>query len=541
MTTLGANFPPPPDLTPYIARGDDQYIAGGGFGDVYRRWYHNGSPKEVAVKAFRFTFSIDGDANNRSTKMVRRELGIWRRLNHANVVPFMGIVYGFGMRGAMSLVSLWMHNGSIHRFLEKHADNLSVQHRLTFRRDIADGLYYLHSFPIVHGDLNCNNVLLDADYTARLADFGYASLVGSIPEALTYLQRSTTHLGALRWSPPEQMEPKETFNRTTKSDIYSFGCIALQESQMDTDHQVLSGKPPWSEIREDMAVVLQLARGHKPGRPVSRTLDDAHWGFIQQCWSAIEARPVAGVIVYTMKQFLGQYPTFRSLSDPFLSRSSRDGLGSEPSLSSRLATMGITHPAVDPASVGPSGLPGLPPSITRQAIAPYRLSPRVTLSSKSKAWGCVGMQMRYGVSSPWCQMVHSEFSQRQTVKVDSSRPLGYDTRHPDVLGWNHEVMCAFTRGLLGSQQTEPDSFCQADDSLGRSWAKFMEMLAGDEFDMSAVAPLELGDEILTLAPSNVGCTPDAYDPKVNRHTQNHDAVEQLFSMIAAHHGDESHG
>ncbi|KAG6369509.1 hypothetical protein JVT61DRAFT_14307 [Boletus reticuloceps] len=238
------------------------------------------------------------------------------------------------------------------------------------------------------------------------------------------------------------MEPKETFNRTTKSNIYSFGCIALQESQMDTDHQVLSGKPPWSEIREDMAVVLQLARGHKPGRPVSRTLDDAHWGFIQQCWSAIEARPVAGVIVYTMKQFLGQYPTFRSLSDPFLSRSSRDGLGSEPSLSSRLATMGITHPAVDPAS------------------------------------------------------------------------------------------------------TEPDSFCQGDDSLGRSWAKFMEMLAGDEFDMSAVAPLELGDEILPLAPSgtsNVGCTPDAYDPKVNRHAQNHDAFEQLFSMIAAHHGDESHG
>ena len=75
-----------------------------------------------------------------------------------------------------------------------------------------------------------NNVLLDADYTARLADFGYASLVGNIPEALAYLQRSTIRPGAIRWSAPEQVESDETFDRTTKSDIYSFGCIALQAS-----------------------------------------------------------------------------------------------------------------------------------------------------------------------------------------------------------------------------------------------------------------------------------------------------------------------
>ena len=79
-------------------------------------------------------------------------------------------------------------------------------------------------------DRKQNNVLLDADYTARLADFGYASLVGNIPEALTYLQRSTARPGALRWIAPEQIDPEETFNRTTNTDIYSFGCVALQAS-----------------------------------------------------------------------------------------------------------------------------------------------------------------------------------------------------------------------------------------------------------------------------------------------------------------------
>ena len=80
------NFPPPPDLTPYITKADDQYVAGGGFGDVYRCWYCDGSPKEVrvslmthaacylplpqvAVKAFRFMFAIDGDANDRPVKV----------------------------------------------------------------------------------------------------------------------------------------------------------------------------------------------------------------------------------------------------------------------------------------------------------------------------------------------------------------------------------------------------------------------------------------------------------------------------------------
>ncbi|KAF8553430.1 kinase-like protein [Imleria badia] len=264
MSTTGSNLSAP-DLTPYIVKADDRYVAGGGFGDVYRCWYNDGSPKET----------------HGSVKMLRRELGIWRRLDHNNIVPFLGIAYGFGMRGAMPLVSLWMPNESLHYFLAKHDESLSMGHRLRFLLDVANGLHYLHSFPFIHGDLNCNNVLLDADYTARLTDFGYASLVGSIPEALTYLQRSTARPGALRWIAPEQVDPDETFTRTPKSDIYSFGCVALQASSSWTQSrfvliilQVLSGRQPWSEVREDAAVVLHLAKGRKPGRPACRAMDD---------------------------------------------------------------------------------------------------------------------------------------------------------------------------------------------------------------------------------------------------------------------------
>ena len=85
---VSANLLPSPDLTPYIAKADDQYVAGGGFGDVYRCWYRDGSQKEVrvwctshaachsplpqvAVKAFRLKFAIDEDTSDSSDKVTR--------------------------------------------------------------------------------------------------------------------------------------------------------------------------------------------------------------------------------------------------------------------------------------------------------------------------------------------------------------------------------------------------------------------------------------------------------------------------------------
>ena len=122
--------------------------------------------------------------------MIRRELGIWRRLKHDNIVPLLGIAYGFGMQDAVSLVSSWMPNGTLASSLEKHDNELGVAHRLKLVRPqtlfsllfshrvrncscwtfptgyITVRLYYryltleekllaVHSRNIIHGDLYC--------------------------------------------------------------------------------------------------------------------------------------------------------------------------------------------------------------------------------------------------------------------------------------------------------------------------------------------------------------------------------------------------
>ena len=74
-------------------------------------------------------FSIDESVLN-GPQASRRELGIWKRLRHDNIVPFLGVASGFGMSGAMSLVSQWMPNGTLYEFLVTHDNKLDAAHRL---------------------------------------------------------------------------------------------------------------------------------------------------------------------------------------------------------------------------------------------------------------------------------------------------------------------------------------------------------------------------------------------------------------------------
>ena len=63
-------------------------------------------------------------------QMIRRELGIWKRLSHPNIVPFLGIVYDFERCGRTSLVSEWMSNGTLEGFFSRYDDRLTLGHRL---------------------------------------------------------------------------------------------------------------------------------------------------------------------------------------------------------------------------------------------------------------------------------------------------------------------------------------------------------------------------------------------------------------------------
>lgn len=66
-------------------------------------------------------------------KRLRRELKVWQRLGHENVLPLYGITSDFGPYSSM--VCPWVANGTLNKYLEQHAATLMVQERFSIVSD----------------------------------------------------------------------------------------------------------------------------------------------------------------------------------------------------------------------------------------------------------------------------------------------------------------------------------------------------------------------------------------------------------------------
>lgn len=88
---------------------------------------------------------------------------------------------------------------------------------------MADGLEYLHTYDIVHGDVRGTNVLIDADWHVRLTDFGLAIL----SECTTPTNGAVAGLIPFAWAAPELVD--ETCKRPTFAcDVFSFGRTCIE-------------------------------------------------------------------------------------------------------------------------------------------------------------------------------------------------------------------------------------------------------------------------------------------------------------------------
>jgi len=185
----------------------------------------------VAVKTLKGYSSEDPD---RVKKRLSREAVIWKRLCHSNILPFYGV--SFALKGTRPcLISPWMINGNIRDF----AANKLHAERIKLLLDVCDGLRYLHAQDVVHGDLKGDNILIDGDGRARLADFGLAnfdrcSWFGITSSNSTSPTGTTYYRAPELFCNPEEAQPKRPRMRK-EADIYSLGMVI---------YEVLSGKHP---------------------------------------------------------------------------------------------------------------------------------------------------------------------------------------------------------------------------------------------------------------------------------------------------------
>ncbi|KAG2136414.1 kinase-like domain-containing protein [Suillus clintonianus] len=207
------------DLTGQIFGTVNDYVASGAYGNVYRCELNRPSgPVKVAVKAFRFHTS------EQDLRRFRRETAIWAHLIHDNIVTLYGTTEGFGPSPA--LVSPWFPLGTLLHLVTEQGARLNIMSKMKLLHDIASGLYYLHSFPIVHGDISSSNVLIDikeGEYKPCLTDFGLSNILGKVSRSDA---QHSVRPGAIRWTAPELLEQHQTdIKPTTQNDIYSFGRV----------------------------------------------------------------------------------------------------------------------------------------------------------------------------------------------------------------------------------------------------------------------------------------------------------------------------
>ncbi|WOL05738.1 hypothetical protein Cni_G14469 [Canna indica] len=151
------------------------------------------------------------------------ELKILQKVNHTNLVKLEGFCID-AKEGTTYLVYEYVVNGSLDTWLY-HGDGasdrkLDWRSRLRVALDVANGLQYIHehTWPrVVHKDIKSSNILLDASFHAKIANFGLAR---------TGLNAVTTHIvGTQGYVAPEYLADGLV---TTKMDVFAFGVVLLE-------------------------------------------------------------------------------------------------------------------------------------------------------------------------------------------------------------------------------------------------------------------------------------------------------------------------
>ncbi|TYG52387.1 hypothetical protein ES288_D09G023700v1 [Gossypium darwinii] len=202
---------------------DIKYCIGtGGYGSVYRAVLPSG--KVIALKKLH---RLEAEQPAYDTSF-RNEIKFLTEIRHKNIIK----LHGFCLHNrCMFLIYEYMENGSLFYALsiDDEAVELDWTKRVNIVKGVAHALSYMHhdcNLPIVHRDISSNNILLNSELEAFIADFGSARLLD--PDS----SNRTVIVGTYGYIAPELAYSLVV---TEKCDVYSFGVLTLE---------ILMGKHP---------------------------------------------------------------------------------------------------------------------------------------------------------------------------------------------------------------------------------------------------------------------------------------------------------
>ncbi|XP_059453738.1 serine/threonine-protein kinase STY13-like [Corylus avellana] len=217
-------------------------FAQGAFGKLYRGTYNG---EDVAIKILERPEN-DPEKAQLMEQQFQQEVKMLATLKHPNIVRFIG-----ACRKPMvwCIVTEYAKGGSVRQFLMKR-QNRAVPLKLAVKQalDVARGMAYVHGPGLIHRDLKSDNLLINADKSIKIADFGVARI-----EVQT--EGMTPETGTYRWMAPEMIQHRPY---TQKVDVYSFGIVLWE---------LITGNLPFQNMTAVQAAFAVVNKGVRPTIP----------------------------------------------------------------------------------------------------------------------------------------------------------------------------------------------------------------------------------------------------------------------------------
>lgn len=184
-----------------------------------------------------------------------------RKLNHPNIVKFKGVCT---QAPCFCIVMEYCPYGALYNLL-KGGEEIPPHRLVSWAKQIASGMQYLHSNKIIHRDLKSPNVLIGQNEVVKISDFGTSREWNEISTKMSFA-------GTVAWMAPEIIRNEPC---SEKVDIWSYGVVLWE---------LLTCEVPYKNV--DSSAIIWGVGSNSLHLPIPSSCPEGFRLLVKQCWSA---------------------------------------------------------------------------------------------------------------------------------------------------------------------------------------------------------------------------------------------------------------